>query len=106
MLDIVSDINMVGGVNNVANIIIELCETSKPNFKKLILLSKFYKTSSIRRLGFLIEHFTDVPVPDQFKIISDKRKVSTSLLDPKSTITGPIDKKWNLRINREVEPDI
>jgi hypothetical protein len=53
-----------------------------------------------------MEHFTDIPAQEQLKAISDDRKTSISVLDPQSTTAGVTDKFWQLKINREVSPDI
>jgi predicted transcriptional regulator of viral defense system len=106
MLDIVNDIGIVGGIDNAANLIIELCETYQPDIDALLALSTHYPTSAIRRLGFLMERFTDIIVLDQLKSISDKRKTPMSMLDPQSANIGWVDKYWKLKINREVYPDV
>jgi hypothetical protein len=36
MLDIVNDIGIVGGIDNAANLIIELCETNQPDINVLL----------------------------------------------------------------------
>lgn len=106
LLDIADGIAFVGGIDNAANLIIELCEASAPNLEELASLAMHYPSSTVRRLGFFMEYFTNIPVPEQLKAISDDRKTSVSLLDPQSAAIGIIDKYWQLKINREVNPDI
>ena len=106
MLDVASDIEYVGGIDNAANLIIELCETSKPDLSAINALSKHYPASAVRRLGYLMECFTDVSGLEQLKSNSDIRCATASLLDPQSANVGTIDKRWRLKINREVCPDI
>jgi len=106
MLDIAGGIGIVGGIDNAANLIIELCETTAPDFELLTTLSPHYPSSAIRRLGFLMEQFTDVPALECFKLVSDNRETSISLLDPQSPNAGKINNRWRLKINREVSPDV
>jgi len=106
MLDIVSDIGIVGSIDNATNLIIELCEAAAPDFDVLTEISWYYPSSAIRRLGFLLEHFTDVTALEQLKSVCDNRKTSLSLLDPQSANVGKPDTHWQLKINREVEPDV
>ena len=106
MLDIASDIEYVGGIDNVANLIIELCEASEPDIDVINTLSKHYPVSAVRRLGFLMERFTDVQGLEQLKSNSDMRNTTASLLDPQSVNIGIVDKRWSLKINREVSPDL
>ena len=106
MLDIAGDVGIVGGIDNMANLIMELCEAAAPDFDVLAALSGHYPSSAIRRLGFIMEHFAGISAPEQLKSASDNRKTSPSLLDPLSANTGSIDKRWQLKINREVCPDV
>ena len=106
MLDIVSDIECIGGIDNAANIIIELCEASAPDFAVINELSSHYPMSAIRRLGFLLEHFTDTSELELLRTISENSNTTVSLLDPQSDNIGSIDKHWRLKINKEVSPDI
>ena len=105
MLDIVSDIGLAGGVDNVANLITELCETP-PDIMVLTALAEYYPASAIRRLGFILERFTDCEDIERLRFISDNRKASDSFLDPQSKNTGAVDANWRLKINREVDPDV
>ena len=106
LLDIASDISYVGGIDNATNLIIELCEKSNPDIEVISALSLHYPASAVRRLGFLMESFTDIPELERLKTLSDSRGPSVSLLDPQSENTGSINNAWRLKINREVSPDI
>ena len=106
LLDITSDVGYVGGIDNAANLIIELCETSTPDINAICTLSEHYPASTIRRLGFIMERFTDISELELLKAISNRRNSGVSLLDPQSDYTGSVDKTWRLKINREVNPDI
>ena len=106
LLDIADGIGFIGGIDNAANLIIELCEASPPDIKELALLAAHYPASAVRRLGFLMEHFTNVSALEPLKAISDSKNTSVSLLDPHTGSIGTVDKYWNLKINREVSPDI
>jgi len=106
ILDIANDIGIVGGIDNVANLIIELCEIT-PDLKVLSNIEKYYPTSAIRRLGFIIEQFATMPeLVKLLKTVCEERDTSISLLDPLTKNTGYISKTWGLKINREVNPDV
>jgi predicted transcriptional regulator of viral defense system len=106
MLDIASDIGYVGGIDNAANLLIALCEDCSPDFCVIDKLSEHYTASAVRRLGYLMSRFTDVEGTEYLTAISDRRNVAVSLLDPQSANSGGVDKRWRLRINREVDPDV
>jgi predicted transcriptional regulator of viral defense system len=106
MLDIAADIGLVGGIDNAANLIIELCESHIPDFDVIDKLSERYPASAVRRLGYLMSRFTDIAEVERLKAACAGRKAAVSLLDPQSANTGNIDKHWRLKINREVDPDV
>jgi predicted transcriptional regulator of viral defense system len=106
MLDIANNVIIVGGIDNLANLIIELCESNTLNSTLLAIISKYYPTSTIRRLGYLIEHFVGTNLSDELIKISDDRQTSNSILDPHSTNIGIVNNRWKLKVNREVEPDV
>ena len=70
------------------------------------MLSAYYPASAIRRLGFLIENYSDASASNKLRLISDSRKTAISLLDPQSGGIGTVDKRWQLKINKEVLPDV
>ena len=106
MLDIANDIGIVGGIDNAANLVIELCEASEPDIEALVALSMYYPVTASRRLGFLMENFTEISRLTILKTACEKRNASLSLLDPQAEPCGAIDAEWNIKINREVSPDL
>ena len=105
MLDATNDLGLVGGIDHAVNLVTELCEAPLDP-TALAALAAHYPISAVRRLGFILEHFTDSGDAGRLKQISDSRKASVSLLDPQSANTGAIDANWCLKINREVNPDV
>ena len=59
-MDVANDIAIVGGIDNTANLIIELCDTTEPDIEALVALSEYYPVAAARRLGYLMETFTEV----------------------------------------------
>lgn len=106
MLDIANDIVIVGGVNNAANLVIELCEGAKPDIDAILKISKHYPATSVRRLGFLMDTFTDMRGLEKMVEICAKRNSTISILDPQAKPIGKLNTRWNIKINREVSPDV
>ena len=105
LLDIANDIAIVGGLDNATNLIIELCDEI-PDVNEISIIAENYPSSTIRRLGYIMENFTDVSNLVQLESVCNKRSVSVSLLDPQISNIGAIDKRWQLIINRKVNPDV
>lgn len=106
LLDISNDISIVGGIDNAANLIIELCETNEIDIDAVVTISKNYPITAIRRLGFLLENFTETPGLNQLRAECEKRNASISILDPQMHPNGLLDAGWKIKVNREVSPDV
>jgi predicted transcriptional regulator of viral defense system len=105
LLDIANDVLIAGGIDNAANLIIELCEASLPSILLLVELSQYYPAAGVRRLGWLLESFTETKDLDDLRETLYEREAAASLLDPSSAEAGVLDMTWNLKINRKVDPD-
>ena len=106
LLDVTEDVLIAGGLDNVATLVIELCEAEKPSISSLLELSAHYSVSALRRLGWLLENFSIMTDVYLLKKAVSQRGAAQSLLDPFSERSGVVDLSWNLRINRVVEPDV
>jgi predicted transcriptional regulator of viral defense system len=106
LLDVANDVVIVGGIDNAANLIIELCDASAPDMGILVELSMHYPVTAARRLGFLIESYTNISELEKLKAVCTKRNTAPSLLDPQSKPNGAMNAEWNIKVNREVTPDV
>ena len=106
LLDVANDIGIVGGIDNAANLIIEISEASDLDMEAIVALSELYSVTAARRLGFLLESFEEVSGLDKLREACSKRNAASSILDPQSESIGAVDSRWNIKINREVSPDI
>jgi len=106
LLDIANDIGIVGGINNATNLIIEMCENENPDIDLLAKLSEIYPVTTARRLGYLMEFFTSAPRLEKLEEHCEGRKTAVSILDPQAPPIGKLNTRWNIKINREVSPDV
>jgi predicted transcriptional regulator of viral defense system len=106
LLDIAGDIGIAGGIDNAANLIIELCEAAAPDIDELVALSIHYPAVALRRLGFLMERYTEISTLDKLKTTCAERNAAVSLLDPQAENSGIVNAQWKIKINREVSPDV
>jgi len=106
MLDLANDPMISGGLNNVANILIELHENSPAEAGRLHEAAAVFPAAAIRRLGWMMEHFTsDADASPLYDILA-LRTSAPSFLSPSSNERGTLDRRWNLYINTGVEPDL
>jgi predicted transcriptional regulator of viral defense system len=106
MLDIVNDPLLSGGIDNVANILIEFYEDEPLDTESLLRAAVSYSTAAIRRLGWLTEHFVNGAGESPLRGVLESRTRSPSVLSPAAGARGTLDRSWNLYINTDVEPDV
>jgi len=106
LLDLANDIDIVGGIDSAAGIIIQLCRVCEPNIGVLTALSDVYPITAVRRLGYILERFLNMKGLGKLKKASDERNTTTTLLDPSIAKAGRLNTRWNLRVNKKLSPDI
>jgi len=106
MLSVANDISLVAGLDNAANIIIELSETDEPFIDEVCACAHLFHISALRRLGWMLDNFTDIGGLDRLQAISNQSTVRLSKLSAHHPYSNRIDKKWSLDVNTEVEPDV
>jgi predicted transcriptional regulator of viral defense system len=106
LLDIASDTAISGGLDNVANIVIELCEDNAPDMGILVETAAHYPIAAIRWLGWLIEEFTEGIRVDSLCAHMESRATPPTKMLPSSPYRGRLNHRWNMYINTEVNPDV
>jgi len=94
-----------GALHNVATVLIELAEDGKLDEEKLAELVPSFPLAASRRVGWIIEHFTDVRL-DALAVSVTAAVDEPSILDQYGPRSGPLDRRWRVRANREIEPDL
>jgi predicted transcriptional regulator of viral defense system len=94
------------GLDHITTVLQELHEVMKVSaLKKIAILNN--NTANIQRLGYILENFTEgQKLADTLYKILEKRKNSPIGLSPLKGRKGKIDKKWNVIINTEIDPDL
>jgi len=104
-LDVATDPDLAGGIDNSATVIIELAENDAFDATTLASLTTRFPAASGRRVGYVLEHFTDhADLATLHEAVAD-RSSSPSRLDPTRPAAGPVDERWNLYLNRGPEPE-
>ena len=93
------------GVNRVTTILMELHEEMKSSiFKKVA--TKYDNISSLQRLGYLLENFTDnQKLINSVYAVFQGKKTHYVPLSPKKERKGEYNQKWKIIVNMRVEPD-
>ncbi|MGI5187469.1 type IV toxin-antitoxin system AbiEi family antitoxin domain-containing protein [Promicromonospora sp. CA-289599] len=105
MLDIAADVQAAAGMDNAATVIAELAEQDSFDPGTLVEVAREYPAAALQRIGWLLERFGDTalgPVADAVR----ERAGGQARLDPTRGKVGPLDGRWNVRLNTTVEPDL
>ena len=106
MLSVANDLSIASGLDNAANIIIELSETEEPFIDEVAVCSSLFPISALRRLGWILENYTETPGLDILERQSKESTVKVSKLSSYKAYSDHIDIKWSLDLNERIEPDV
>jgi predicted transcriptional regulator of viral defense system len=104
-LDAATDLDLVGGLDNAATIIIDLASEADLRAAEVADAAQWFPVASVRRVGWVMESFANAPAMGALRDAVETDRVPPSLLDPGRPRRGRTDPRWNLVINTEVEPD-
>ena len=105
-LMLTSDLDMSGGIDNAATVIVELAESKRIKESKLIETAAIFPLSAVRRTGWILDNFVPDFTTNSLARMCKDVGTGPSFLTTHVTEEGKFDKKWSLIINRKVEPDI
>lgn len=106
MLDVCEDLDVSGGLDNAATVVAELAWENEGFLPDVLLGSRAHSAAAARRLGWLLENVAKVGDLDELAAIAVAEGESPSLLSPTSPRVGLFDRRWNLILNKEVDPDV
>lgn len=104
-LDVASDITLAGGLDNTANVIIDLVNEAGMTASDVAEAACHFPVSSVRRVGWVIATCTDLGNLGPLRLAAQTDEVALSLLHPSYPRRGHTDPEWGLVINKEVDPD-
>ena len=106
MLSVTNDLSIVAGLDNAANIVIELSDTEEPFIDEVAACSSLFPISALRRLGWILESFTETSELDILVKLSKESTVKVSKLSSYKAYSDHIDNRWSIDLNERIEPDV
>ncbi len=103
LLNLVVHPDDAGGLSNVATVAVEIGEL---DVQVLARLAAARSRSVARRLGWLLDRYRADLDPEPLREIADADSGYPTRLVRASPARGPIDPRWNLQVNSDVEPDL
>jgi len=93
-----------GALHNVATVVITLARDGKLDDATLSQLAGRFPAAASRRLGWIIEEYTDLRLP----LLAEAAPAAAdapSKLDQHAARRGRVDPRWCVRVNAALEPD-
>ena len=102
VVDLLDKPSLGGGIRHVAEVVDEYFHSEHRDEGRLDdYLTRFGNGAAYKRLGFLLEEL-DVTAPTMLGKCRDGLTSGISLLDPDLPRQGPATRRWNLRVNGNV----
>ncbi len=99
IVDILDDPGLGGGIKHVAEILLAYFASEHRSDSLLLEYTKRLGNRSVyKRLGHLLEAL-EIEAPEVLHSCKELESSGISLLDPDGVVHGPIQKRWNLRVN-------
>ena len=106
MLDVCENLDVSGGLDNTATVVTELAWENEDFLPDVLTAARAHSTAAIRRLGWILENVAEIDGLDELLAFATTERVSSSLLSPTTRRIGRLDPRWNIIVNKEVDPDI
>lgn len=94
-----------GALHNVATVLMDLANDGKLRDDDLTKLVPRFPVSAGRRVGWIVEQFTDVRLDALARAVAQATD-EPSKLDQHRERRGSVDRRWRVRVNTVVEPDL
>lgn len=105
VFDLVGYAKKSGGLDNVATLLTELAASLDKN--KLLEVASISPMSWTQRLGYLLDLIERHDLSDGLaELVNQKSPVKALLLPSTKTNVSEMDKRWKLKVNTVVEPEI
>lgn len=105
--DLAADPTHGGGISNVATVLAELGNEGLLDGARLAEVAAHYSHATARRLGFLLEQVDlnalTCGLHDHVEL---RRRFPPGLLAAGAGPVGEVDRRWRIRVNADVEPDL
>lgn len=105
-LDLADDPLLGAGLSNVATVLIELVKDDLLKPEALASTAEHFPLATVRRLGYLLDFLEHSQLAAALHSLAEqRRRFPADALSPGGG-NGPVDPRWRLALNADVEPDL
>lgn len=98
--------DLAGGLDNAATVVVELAESESFSVERLAAAAGLFSKAAARRVGWILDEFAPQADTSPLESACGDAGQSVSYLDPHAARAGSFCRRWNLIVNRKVEPDL
>jgi len=104
-MDLANRPELGGALHNVATVLVDLANDGKLDDAALATLVPRFPVAAGRRVGWLVEQFTAIRLNALAGAVA-RATEEPSKLDQHGERRGKVDRRWRVRVNTAVEPDL
>ena len=106
-LDLVEDPDRSGGLSNAATVIAELADDGKLTDDALQKAARHFPITTVRRLGRLLDTLDLCALTSGLERLADQhRRSPITVLDRGGAPDGPVDQRWRVAVNTDIDTDL
>ena len=105
MLMVAADPLLGGGIDNAATVIVELAEENEGYLADVVRNAPLFPGSAACRVGWMLENLAGAEGLNELAAYC-RSTGDPKLLSPGGARSGTLDKRWNILVNRKVDPDV
>ena len=106
MLDVMEDLDEAGGLDNAVTVAVELARENDGFMCDVLSAAPLHSDTAVRRLGWALDRFGGLDGLEGLARAAAGTSANPSLLSPHAPRTSSVDGRWNLNVNKEVDPDL
>jgi predicted transcriptional regulator of viral defense system len=102
-----ADPDLAGGIDNCSNVVLEMFEFREDiQSDRLLNLANRFPLLAVKRIGWILDRFLSEKNTSELAEYVETHSKSLSFLSPVDARRGEVSTRWQLVINREIEPDV
>lgn len=103
--DLADRVTGSGGLNNVATVLADLAEDPGLDPVRLVQMAEQFPSATVRRLGWLLESVGAHGL-GKMQAVATHGPATPARLDPSRDLVGPVNRRWQVRVNAQVDGDL
>ena len=109
LLDLVYRPNRSGGLSNITTVASEMLSERKLEIDRIVKAAVSYPVATVKRTGWILDQASrlmGIEIETEPLVKLSSQRSEPTPLDCRHPRAGVLDKRWNVLVNTEIEPDV